>query len=111
MKESMQLRENGVTTVLVRARRLLARPYGWTKQEKRRKTRGKVAYCALGAIEQATARMPKSRRDGAELAAIHELSCAVPGLHLISDWNDDPLTRKADVLNIFDAAIRESRRP
>jgi hypothetical protein len=94
--------------VLVRARAILARPYAWTKGRaftRQGRAPGGFAYCAIGAISQA-------QETGGTYAAKMALNeqLVVSGLGqgggAVIGFNDAPTTRKRDVLELFDRAIR-----
>lgn len=89
-----------VLSALRGARKLLAQPRGWCKNDAHR---GK-AHCATGAVS-VVCRVPTLD------TAIYWLNSAVPmGYSGIVDYNDTPTVRKAQVLRVFDKAIKAVQR-
>lgn len=93
--------------ILLEARRLIARPFGWTKNRAAyRHFWGQVAFCLSGAI--ATARSKRDHRycalswSGLRLA---EDDLRQLGFKSLASFNDSPLTTKEDVLAFLDRAI------
>jgi hypothetical protein len=98
------------TTILKKARVLIVR--GWTQGSFARNARGRpvlanskraVRWCAWGAL------------DGAywlgDSKALRLLKLSIPGrVKSLSDWNDNPKRKKAEVLALFDSAIALSKK-
>lgn len=107
-----------ILKVLEDARALIAPPFAWTrgdyKKTERRAPKG-VAYCAMGAIDEAAGRFPLyvAQAAGAELAnCVPKLPGIVvnqmPG-RVVTRFNDHQAKDKAQVLKAFDCAISNVR--
>lgn len=96
-----------VKNVLVKARDLLNRPYGWTKGTETRlvnRAPDGEAYCAVGAVRKITG----YEADGSEIyVAVTSVLSKVVGNAGIIQFNDDRHTKKSEVLAAFDTAIAE----
>jgi hypothetical protein len=98
------------TRILIEARRLLARPYGWIKGDASRliTRRGQAmyAFCALGAMNAASRKLIGSNLGVEDARAIF---ADANSIERVSNFNDAKTTRKADVLKAFDRAIEKSK--
>ena len=100
--------------VLVAARSLIARPWGWGKGSYAQTRRGVDCYCSVGALSKASTDGSRHWTHTDFLAreeALGALARAVDGPDYIDAartviaWNDARSTRKRDVLAAFDKAI------
>lgn len=89
-------------SILTEARDLIAK--GWTQNVAYRKVFGRDCYCSVGALGMV------ERGDA-------DLNAPIGGAYLnsvldyrsIVTFNDDPKTKKADVLDLFDKAIEKAK--
>lgn len=108
---------NAVVTpldALIEGREKIARPYAWLKGKWHGVNKGKGCdcYCALGAVRAVYGIDEPGRGAVSDAtykslwAAEAALSEATPdGAWDIVDYNDDPATKKRDILKTFDRAI------
>lgn len=109
-----------VKEILTLARDLLAK--GWTKGALYENVNGVERYCALGAIDHATARLYKvptmfilgdPEAAARDHIAVHEVAKAIvridparlPIPSSVAIFNDQPQRKHEEVLAVFDAAI------
>ncbi len=117
--------------VLVEARRLIAQPNGWTQKASARDadnewvgatSKDAVCFCAMGAITRAASRLTaRGPDDYSTLLAINKACSALtyPRLKVsgkryltsgwLEKWNDDPIRKVEDVVDLFDAVIVEQQ--
>lgn len=98
--ETKTVAVDAVGGVLLRARKLISNPRKWCKGAMQRDG----AYCMLGAIAAVAAR----EYAGAHHEALSAVGARTPG-HSIANFNDAPATTHAQVMAIFDAAIKSRR--
>ena len=95
------------STVLKRARTVLAQPYSWAKGSFKRTARRSpsgFSYCAFGAINEVPGVRERTNLEARLLldqtsASLHPQWAGMMG------FNDDSSTKKKDVLAVFDEAI------
>ena len=99
-------------TVLRKAKRLIEK--GWTKRAWARNSHGRavdahsrsaVRFCALGAIRLASKGVTADR-----VGARDALHSVLEFTSNIENFNDDPGTKKSDVIRLFNRAIAAERK-
>lgn len=89
-------------TVLKRARELIEQ--GWVQGDfRQRDEQGNMRFCAIGALDEAASNVEWSTKDNAREALDKSLR---NGYHDVIEYNDADGRRKADVLKLFDRAIK-----
>lgn len=82
---------------------------GWTQGDFRRVRDGRMCYCAVGAIYEASKRWQPNKYND----TLRAVERCVPSTYKsctanrVIDFNDDPQTTKEDVLNLFKKALTE----
>lgn len=111
----MDRRPTNPTTILVKARDLIARPYGWVKGDFQRERwhKGETikCYCASGAIRKVASGDAEGFANPSEgpHAFLRQAIQEKVASGSIPDFNDDPATKKRDILAAFDRAIELSK--
>lgn len=95
-------RREDVHKVIVLAFSLLKAPHGWVRGQLNTVTNGCEGFCIVGAIEEAMRRL-KFKDNKIAIAARNAIRDAA-GVEWIMPWQDDPRTKKVEVLSVFDKA-------
>ena len=98
--------------ILRQARDLIAAPHAWRKGSLEGTTRGHHSYCAVGALQAAGRNeMAKRGKYGFRFLGYRKARRLLDEVAPVSDivnFNDQPSTKKRDILAAFDAAIEQA---